>query len=61
MTAKLRKKGGAAFHVIGERLVLSSNTYLAFTNGAEKMLKDKELKSQKKQVNKIGLKPKRIS
>ena len=47
------KKGGAAFPVIGERLVLSSNADLAFTNGAEKMLKEKELKSQKKQVDKI--------
>ena len=53
MTAQLKKKGGAAFPVIGERLVLSSNADLAFTNGAEKMLKDKELKSQKKQVDKI--------
>ena len=53
MTAQLRKKGGAAFQVIGERLVLSSNADLAFTNGAEKMLKDKELKIQKKQVDKI--------
>ena len=53
MTAQLRKKGGAAFSVIGERLVLSSNADLAFTNGAEKMLKDKELKCQKKQVDKI--------
>ena len=53
MTAQLRKKGSAAFNVIGERLVLSSNADLAFTNGAEKMLKEKELKSQKKQVDKI--------
>ena len=53
MTAQLRKKGGAAFSFIGERLVLSSNADLAFTNGAEKMLKDKELKCQKKQVDKI--------
>ena len=52
MTAQLRKKGSAAFNVIGERLVLSSNADLAFTNGAEKMLKDKELKCQKKQVDK---------
>ena len=51
MTAQLRKKG-AAFYVIGEKLVLSSNADLAFTNGAEKMLK-KKLKSQKKQVDKI--------
>ena len=35
MTAQLRKKEGAAFYVIGERLVFSSNTYLAFTNGAK--------------------------
>ena len=35
------KKGGTAFLVIGERLVLSSNADLAFTNGAEKMLKKK--------------------
>ena len=34
--------GGAAFHVIGKRLVLSSNADLVFTNGAEKMLKDKK-------------------
>ena len=53
MTAQLRKKGGAAFNVIGERLLLSSNADLAFTNGAEKMLKDKELKCQKKQIDKI--------
>ena len=39
MTAQLRKKGRAAFNVIGERLVLSSNADWAFTNGAEKMLK----------------------
>ena len=51
--AQLRKKGGAAFNVIGERLLLSSNADLAFTNGAEKMLKDKELKCQKKQIDKI--------
>ena len=38
------KKRGAAFNVIGERLVLSSNADLAFTNGAEKMLNDRELK-----------------
>ena len=34
--------GGAAFHVIGKRLVLSSNADLVFTNGAEKMLEDKK-------------------
>ena len=50
---QLRKKGVAAFSVTGEKLVLCSNADLAFTNGAEKMLKDKELKCQKKQVDKI--------
>ena len=49
MTAQLKKQG-AAFPVIGERLVLSSNADLAFTNGAEKMLKENELKSQKKTI-----------
>ena len=39
MTAQLRKKGRAAFNVIGERLVLSSDANWAFTNGADKMLK----------------------
>ena len=34
--------GGAAFHVIGKKLVLSSNADLVFTNSAEKMLKDKK-------------------
>ena len=33
--------------------MLSSNADLAFTNDAEKMLQEKELKSQKKQVDKI--------
>ena len=53
MTAQLRKKGKVAFNVISERLMLSSNDNQAFTNGVEKMLKDKELKHQKKQVDKI--------
>ncbi len=53
MTAQLRKKGGAAFNVIGEKLLLSSNADLAFTNGPEKILRDKELKCQMKQIDKI--------
>ena len=53
MTAQLRRKGGAAFSVVGERLVLSSNADLAFTKGAEKMLKDKELKRKKKEIDHI--------
>ena len=43
------KKGGAVFNVIGERQVLSSNADLAFTNGAKKMLKDKESKETGRQ------------
>ena len=34
--------GGAAFYIIGKRLVLSSNADLVFTNGAGKMLKNKK-------------------
>ena len=32
--------------IIGERLVLKSNSDIAFSEGAEKMLKDKRLKSK---------------
>ena len=31
MTVQLRKKGGASFKAVGERLVLSSNADLAFS------------------------------
>ena len=48
MTVQLRKKGGSAFKAIGERLVLSSNPDLAFSEGADKMLANKELKAKKK-------------
>ena len=45
--------------------MLSSNADLAFTNSAEKMLKEKELKSQKKnkliKLKQTGPMPKRIS
>ena len=36
MTVQLRKKGGASFKAIGERLVLSSNADLAFSVDAKK-------------------------
>ena len=39
--------------IIGERLVLKSNSDIAFSEGAEKMLKDKELKSKKQEIDKI--------
>ena len=53
MTPPLRDKGGSSFKLVGERLVLSSNADLAFSEGSEKMLVDKELKKQKQQVDKI--------
>ena len=53
MTDQLHRKGGSAFKAIGERLVLKSNSDIAFSEGAERMLKDKELKSKKQEVDKI--------
>ena len=53
MTVQLRAKGGSSFKAIGERLVLSSNSDLAFSEDAEKMLADKELKAKKKEIEKI--------
>ena len=53
MTDQLHRKGGTAFKAIGERLVLKSNSDIAFSEGAERMLKDKELKSKKQEVDKI--------
>ena len=50
---QLRKKGRSSFQAIGERLVLSSNADMAFSEGSEKMLQDKELKSKKKEIDKI--------
>ena len=53
MTVQLRKKVGASLNAVGERLVLSSNADLAFSEGAKKMLVDKELKKKKKEVDEI--------
>ena len=52
MSEQLGKKGGSPFHAIGQHLVLSSDANLAFSEGLEKMLWDKELKS-KKEIDKI--------
>ena len=52
-TDQLRRKGGHAFKAIGQRLVLKSNADIAFAEGAESMLKDKELKSKKKEIDQI--------
>merc|ERR1712015_338122 len=53
LSEQLRRKGGAAFSAIGERMVLKSNTDIAFVEGAEQMLKDKELKTKKKEIDQI--------
>ena len=53
LTDQLRRKGGQAFKAIGERLVLKSNSDIAFAEGAERMLKDKQLKAKKQEIDKI--------
>ena len=53
LTNQLHSKGGQAFKAIGERLVLKSNSDIAFIEGAEQMLKDKKLKSMKQKVETI--------
>ena len=53
MTNQLRAKGGQSFKAVGKRLVLQSNADITFEEGAENMLKDKELKKKRKEVEKI--------
>ena len=53
MTVQLWKTGGASLKAVGERLVLSSNAELGFSEGAVKMLMDKELKKKKKEVDEV--------
>ena len=53
LTDQLRRKGGSAFKAIGERVVLRSNADIAFSEGAEKMLKDKELKAKKIEIDQV--------
>ena len=52
-SVQLIHKGGAVSKAIGEHLVLSSNPDLAFCQGAERMLADRELKSKKKEIEKV--------
>ena len=52
-SVQLIHKGGALSKAIGEHLVLSSNPDLAFCQGAERTLVDKELKSKKKEIEKV--------
>ena len=53
MSQQLRSKGGSAFTAISDRLVLKSSSDLAFGRDAANMLKDKELKSKRQEVNQI--------
>ena len=50
---QLRRKGGSAYKAIGDRLVLKSSADLAFSEGAEKFLKDKELKSKNTEIDTV--------
>ena len=52
-TQQLRTKGGSAFKAITDRLILKSSSDLAFGEGAGAMLKDKELRSKKKEIDEI--------
>ena len=46
MTNQLRAKGGQSFKAVGKPLVLQSNADIAFGDGVENMLKDKELRKE---------------
>ena len=48
MTNQLRAKGGTAFKAISERLVLKSNADIAYADGVERVLKDKQLEKKRK-------------
>ena len=52
-TEQLRRKGGSAFRAISDRLVLKASADIAFAEGAEDMLRDKELKKKREDVEKI--------
>ena len=53
MSQQLRSKGGSAFNAISDRLVLKSSSDLAFGKDAANMLKDKELKSKRQEIDQI--------
>ena len=53
MTNKLHRKVGELFKDIVRRLVLKSNSGIAFAEGSERMLRDKQLKSIKQKVDTI--------
>ena len=53
MSQQLRSKGGSAFNAISDRQVLKSSSDLAFGKDAANMLRDKELKSKRQEIDQI--------
>ena len=53
LSQQLRSKGGSAFQVISDRLVLKTSSDLSFDNEGANMLKEKELKAKQKEVHQI--------
>ena len=52
MSQQLRSRG-SAFNAISDRLVLKSSSDLAFGKDAANMLRDKELKSKRQEIDQI--------
>ena len=52
-TEQLRRKGGSTFQAISDRLALKASADIAFAEGAEDMLRDKELKKKREDVEKL--------
>ena len=50
---QLREKGGSDFKVISDRLILKSSVDLAFAEGSESMLQNKEFKAKRKEIDEI--------
>ena len=50
---QLQEKVGSSFKVISNRLILKSSADIAFSGGAEKIMRDKELKVVQKELNQI--------
>ena len=53
LSQQLKSKGGSAFQVISDRLVLKTSSDLSFGNEGANMLKEKELKAKQKEVHQI--------
>ena len=50
---QLREKRGSDFKVISDRLILKSSVDLAFAEGSESMLQNKEFKAKRKEIDEI--------